>query len=269
MLRGTRIGAVAGIVALAGVSGDAQAQQYSWNGIYVGGEAGGGWGRSDSTFLGDNACPFDSNGNPNPTCTYVNANLNNQGGPRPVGISGGLGGLNLGYLHQSGGLVLGLTGSYDWGKISGSEQIHETPDRFTSVDVKSLALLNGKIGVANGPWLAYATGGVAWGQLDVSHYGTCNNQAFCQTFSQDGSATRTGWDAGGGVAYALTNSVIVGVEYNHINLGKATIDQAETVNTGKPDSYFQRREYDPAIDVVKATLTYHFDTDRSSPAPLK
>ena len=52
MLRGTRIGAVAGIVALAGVSGDAQAQQYSWNGIYVGGEAGGVGDEAIRPFLG-------------------------------------------------------------------------------------------------------------------------------------------------------------------------------------------------------------------------
>jgi len=260
------IASLAAVAAIIGLSGSAQAQQFNWTGLYVGGEVGGGWGQSRSIFQGNNGDP-DPNGNPNPTHMFV-APIAPGAGPDPFSLSGAIGGLKADYLIQSGGLVMGVGGAYDWSGIKGSSQvgINNAGPVYGDVNVKSLALINGKLGVANGSWLAYAEAGVAIGNYDASVYGTCGNGK-CQ-FSQNGSATHTGWDAGAGISYAISNNLIFGVEYNHIDLGSSNVTLNETLSNGNPDDFYQVRKFDPALDVVKATLSWKFGGDRA-PAPLK
>src|SRR5262249_57760311 len=69
---------------------------FSWTGLYLGLNGGGGWGRS----------------------SHTDTNFGNSTGE--FGISGGLIGGTLGYNYQVGSWVWGLEGDLDWARIHGS-----------------------------------------------------------------------------------------------------------------------------------------------------
>jgi len=262
MRRGTWIGAAA-VVAVLGLSGTAQAQSYSWNGVYIGVEGGAGNGRSDWNFLGNNGDQGVKGNNPN----HLFIANTNPGGPEDPGLPGGLFGGHVGYMHQTDGLVIGIDGSWDWSNFKGKsvDNQNTNPPDAVEVDVKSVATLNGRLGVANGRWLAYATGGVAFGAVDAKESGGCSNLANCTTFLNEGSFNRTGWDAGAGIAYAITDSLILGAEYKHVDLGTSDQD----LHDANPKSFFfETVRVHPELDTIEARLSYKFGGDRA-PAPLK
>ena len=264
MIRGTLSVTAAVIAAAIATCGSAEAQQYNWNGVYIGVEGGGGNGRSDWNFWGNIGNP-DPLGNPNPSRNFV---ANPQpGGPEDPGLPGSLVGGHVGYMHQMDGLVLGIDGAWDWSNFKGTsvDNPNRTPPDKVEVDIKSVGTVNGRIGVANGRWLAYATGGFAFGSIDAQEDGGCSSG--CVTFLNKGSFNRTGWDAGAGIAYALTDSLILGAEYDHIDLGTSD-ENLRDPNCANCKFYETVRTH-PELDVIKASLSWKFGGDRIAPAPLK
>ena len=234
-----------------GVAGAAEAQQYNWNGFYIGAEAGGGSGNSEWTFLGNNGNP-DPLGNPNPTHVFF-ANPS-PGGPSGPAFSSGLLGGHVGFMHQTDGLVLGVDGAWDWTRLSGTtiqDPRANPPDKF-DVSINSIGTINGQLGVANDRWLAYALGGIAFGKLDISHSGQCNTG--CTTFLNSGGSSPVGWDAGAGISYAFTNSIIIGAEYDHVDLGTSDVTLNDVIHPGSP--FFEVRRTHPAIDEIKARVSW-------------
>lgn len=219
-----------------------QAQQvYNWSGFYIGAEGATASGRGDGLWLGDN----DHDGG-------VFVLEANPGNPQSFDLTGGLYGGHVGYMNQMGGLVLGLDGAYDLTNIRG-KLIY---DPFTDpvgkydYDLTSLATLNARLGVANGRWLAYATGGLAFGTLNVKNSGSCGSECI---YEQKGSANAIGWDAGAGLAYAATDNIIIGAEYLHVDLGSTDV----TLNaTCEGCDYFEKVRVRTTLDVIKARVSY-------------
>jgi outer membrane immunogenic protein len=98
--------------------------------------------------------------------------------------------------------------------------------------------VRGRFGYAAGPVLAYATGGLAYGE--VNRYGNVVGQtAFAlgggpvNSFagSYNASSTKTGWTLGGGVEGQLSRNWSVKAEYLYIDLGSTT-DTFSTFYTG-------------------------------------
>jgi len=110
---------------------------YNWTGAYVGINAGGGWGNSDSS------APF-------------------AGGS--FRTSGGLVGGTLGYNWQTGWTVFGVEGDLDWSNIRGSTSCAGTS---CSTHNNWLGTLRGRLGYAWNRVMPYVTGGLAGG--DISH----------------------------------------------------------------------------------------------------
>jgi outer membrane immunogenic protein len=94
--------------------------------------------------------------------------------------------------------------------------------------------VRGRLGYAFDRVLVYGTGGFAYGSED-----TYLNAAPLLTFSR--SADLTGWTAGGGVEYAVTNNVSVKTEYLYFEFDRnniaaidpTTIDNKVTAHTLK------------------------------------
>jgi outer membrane immunogenic protein len=99
--------------------------------------------------------------------------------------------------------------------------------------------VRGRFGYAAGPVLVYATGGLAYGE--VNRYGNVVGQtttvftgtAVFNTFagSYSASSTRAGWTLGGGVEGQLSGNWSVKAEYLYIDLGSTT-DTFSTFYTG-------------------------------------
>ena len=241
------------VVALLGLAPSAMAgQPFNWTGFYIGAEGGGSWGHGDETFLGDNG-DKDVNGIANPTHAFVAPN--NPDSRHAFDLSGGLIGGHVGYMDQMGGLVLGLDGAWDWSKISGTRVFdpNANPVNELDIDLNSLATINGRLGVANGHWLAYATGGIAFANENVTHSGPCGGGC-APVFSDEGSAWKTGWDAGAGIAFAVTDSIIIGAEYLHADFGSTDISLNDAVHAGS--DFVEKRSIHTAIDEIKANITW-------------
>jgi outer membrane immunogenic protein len=111
------------------------APYHNWTGLYVGVNAGGGWG--DATWTG------------------VSGNFD---------TSGGLVGGTLGYNWQFGQTVLGLEGDINWSDIRGSGVCAfgcQTQNNW-------FGTVRGRIGYAWDRFLPYVTGGLAFGDIEAN-----------------------------------------------------------------------------------------------------
>lgn len=132
-------------------------------------------------------------------------------------------GAQIGYRYQFAfGAVAGIEadGSLLWDAHSRS-RYHNAFFGFFSNDGLSHpqwnASLRGTLGYAWGRWLPYVTGGIAF-----SEDNSCTT-AFVGAPCAAGAGLdsgRTGWTVGGGLAYALTNRLVVNVEYRYADFGE-------------------------------------------------
>lgn len=136
------------------------------------------------------------------TGPYVGANIGYQAGAVynwAVDPSGVAGGLQAGYLWQSGQLVIG--GEVDI-------QASAAEDTFANYKFSNpwFGTLRGRIGYALNNVLLYGTGGLALGELEGSGYGMTESNLL------------GGWSLGAGIEVALTQHVSVRAEYLYTDL---------------------------------------------------
>lgn len=155
---------------------------FSWTGFYVGVHGGGGWAESVS----DNT-------------------------PADFDLSGPFIGAQVGFNWQMSALVLGLEADASWSGIHGV-RVTSGPGGTTTQDIDWFGTVRGRLGFAMGTWMPYVTGGWAWGQ------GTRNNSTVGGVTA---SANHSGWTAGGGIEWAMTNHWTTKLEYKYIDLGSS------------------------------------------------
>jgi outer membrane immunogenic protein len=177
---------------------------YNWAGPNVGVAGGFAWGRSNQTDAGFFIPPGGGGGVP-----PADGSFSMKGG-----LIGGGGGYNL----QFGQWVLGLETDYSWADIKGSSNGCGAAfiSHICSTKLDSVGTFRGRIGYALGPqgtWLAYATGGLAVGDLEASD----------SLFNASGSKFRAGWAVGAGVETAFWRNWSVKAEYLYIDLGKTVL----------------------------------------------
>jgi outer membrane immunogenic protein len=149
--------------------------------------------------------------------------------------TGGLGGINAGYNFQSGNFVFGVEGDWNWvGANASANFVNPTgvaTISTTSFDVRWLATLRGRLGLAAGPALFYATGGVAFADVENTTTVFFNpGGLFRGTFSD--SKTKTGWTAGGGIEYMFAPHWTARIEGRYVDLGKNTVTCSVPCNSG-------------------------------------
>jgi outer membrane immunogenic protein len=150
----------------------------SWAGFYIGGHVGGGAVRN--SLFGD-----DYN-----TTTFI-------------------GGGQIGYNFQTGGLVWGIEADGSW--LSGKKETHESGGTY-GTHFPWLATVRGRLGVAFGNSMAYVTGGVAFTKIKASF-------VECSDCQGSYSKTKTGWVLGGGVEHMLTRNWTIGAELLLVDFG--------------------------------------------------
>jgi outer membrane immunogenic protein len=168
---------------------------FTWNGFYVGINAGYGFGHSKWTDT---------------------VTLDSTGG---FTIKGGMVGGTAGYNLQFGSFVFGLEGDLDWTNIKGSVTANCPSTCETSNSW--LGTTRGRIGYAFDRFLPYVTGGAAFGDIKGSLLGV-----------GDFKQTKVGWTGGAGVEYAFIDNWSAKIEYLYVDLGKTTCDA--TCSGGNP-----------------------------------
>jgi outer membrane immunogenic protein len=145
----------------------------------------------------------------------------------PTALAGG----QIGYNFQTGNFVWGIEGDGSWSNLQGSSG-NLTPDPvnfatngepYWTFHIKNdwLATARGRLGYAAGPFLFYGTGGAAFGGFTETHNVLSSPTAAYPPVpaprTGGRSDTQTGWTAGAGVEWAITNNWSAKAEYLCVN----------------------------------------------------
>jgi outer membrane immunogenic protein len=225
------------------------APTYNWTGFYIGGDAGGVWTSNTATW----------NPLPSPALFGANAISGGNGGSNPIV------GLHLGYNWQFAPTwVAGVEGDWSWANAGSSFTqpwtsvggVGINPGSFTTMSSKLnwVSSLRARVGYLAMPnLLAYATGGIAWGRIDYA--ATASNllgNASTTAFSQ----TQTGFVAGGGLEWAITNNWSLRGEYLYYRLGGSPNVVAPVTGNPAVSSNFVWNATN--VSVARAGVSYKF-----------
>jgi outer membrane immunogenic protein len=165
---------------------------FTWTGCYVGANVGGAFARDK--YVTNSAGIF---------VPGVSLGSHNS--------SGVMAGGQLGCNYQTGALVFGVEGMFDWINLNGSNLIPATLVSLTS-KTSWLGTATGRVGYAFDRSLLYVKGGGAWinEKQGVTALGLTID---------DGGHTRSGWTLGTGWEYAFAPNWSAKVEYNYMDFG--------------------------------------------------
>jgi outer membrane immunogenic protein len=208
----------------------------SWTGLYVGVHGGGAWSDGDWNF--------------NPGDTWFNQ-VNPQHALSFDGNDYMVGG-HVGYNYQIEQIVIGAELSYSALGIDDRQtrDFFGFPGEFqTSVD--SLFLATGRLGYAVDKVLVYGKGGYASAEIKLFADDNISPDWIANT-----SERHDGWTVGGGVEYMLYPNVVLGVEYDYIDLGseRHTAPVLGQANGGSTGLDFDA-DVDAQIHAVSARLS--------------
>ncbi|MGP8233583.1 MAG: outer membrane protein [Methylovirgula sp.] len=171
-------------------------------------------------------------------------------------VAGGTVGLN--YQVPTSNFVIGFEGDFDWANIRG--ELAEGGSEFDGGELAEgsvlqwLATARGRIGYAVttpfGNLLPYVTGGAAFGHVKDYEWET-----------DEGSVslghTWTGWTAGLGLEYAITQNLTFKAEYLYVDLGQHTLISEED------ETIYEHQ----TANIVRAGLNWKFDWFTPPPPP--
>lgn len=212
---------------------------YDWSGFYIGANGGGGWSRkcwTNTSTLGG------------PTVPAFNEGCHDATG----GIVGG----QVGYRWQYAAWVFGLEGQGDWANLKGSNVSLASAPIFgfaatNQSKVDAIGLITGQVGYAWSNVLWYAKGGLAIAHDKYEGILTATSVTFDRA-----SETRYGGAVGTGVEFGFAPNWSVGVEYDHLFLGRRDLTFTSALppvgGLSRTDSIRQD------VDMVTARINYRF-----------
>lgn len=165
-----------------------------WTGLYAGGTIGYGWSGSDASDLD---------------------------------ADGAIGTIFAGYNWQRGGIVLGVEADIGTGNLSGTVA---TAAGSVTIDTNVVGSLRARAGYLVSPaLLIYATGGLAWADLDVTVGGL-----------SAGSDVHYGYQIGAGAEMKMSSNVSLRLEYLYTDLENALVGGPGPTAVVEPDYHTVR-----------------------------
>jgi outer membrane immunogenic protein len=186
-----------------------------WTGFYAGVQLGGAFGSTGQAQLSPFAFPglvtaF------TPAGQVPGSSFNANGDFNDSIIGGG----HVGYDWQFDRIVVGGVLDFNFTNVNDEQRAfsRSPADYVITRDLDFLATLRGRVGyLFTDNLLAYATGGLAYGDVDISYrQGPLSPAVFNTSGGQDSDF---GYTVGGGLEAKLTQQVSIGVEYLYTNLG--------------------------------------------------
>ncbi|WP_158285674.1 outer membrane protein [Pseudohoeflea suaedae] len=173
------------------------ATAYDWSGAYVGFVAGYLRGESDHTD------------------TFLNTT-------GPYDIEGAMVGGTVGYNWQWGSVTYGVEGDFSLADIAGNTEIN-CSSCFTNID--NFGTLRARLGYAYDRVMPYATGGLAFAEME-------GGQAGIKVGSRDWVA---GWTVGAGIEMALSDKISAKLEGLYVDLDDFAYQSGIPVNVSTKD----------------------------------
>jgi outer membrane immunogenic protein len=182
---------------------------YDWTGVYIGGNVGYGWGRTeieDPSFFGTNVFFI-------PTERF--------------NTSGVVGGGQIGWNYQFQRFVFGTEVTFNWSDVKQNND--NVPLLFGAANIQRSSQANW-YGTATTRWgvtwwdhvLFYSKIGVAWGHFNYND--SLNITGIGNVYNSGASETRTGWTVGTGIEWAFAGAWSAKIEYNYLDFGTKSID---------------------------------------------
>lgn len=193
---------------------------YNWSGFYVGGHIGGGF--ADSSW----SDPF----------TGANNTFNKLGF---------LGGGQVGANIQFNALVLGVEGDFSWTGLGLKGTGTDSSGNTIGTTTNWTSTVTGRVGAAFDRLLVYGKGGVAFAQ-DQSSLTDLGANTASTTFM------RTGWTAGAGLEYGLSQNWSAKIEYDYLGFG------SKALNFSTPLQPAYTTNANLNVQEVKAGLNFRF-----------
>ncbi|MHB2267840.1 outer membrane protein [Aliihoeflea sp. PC F10.4] len=186
----------------------------SWEGFYAGIQAGYGFGSAGDVSIS----PFTFG--PLITAFTPAGAVPGSSVARGNSFSDGfVGGAHIGYDWQRGNIVFGGVLDVNYTDVDSVESVFSrSPAEYTFArDLNYLATLRARVGYAfaDNRWLAYATGGLAYGDFDIDYIQGAASPA---SFTTSGDTDGFGYTVGGGVETMLTDNLSFGIEYLYTRL---------------------------------------------------
>lgn len=195
------------------------AHAFSWRGFYAGGQIGGSW--SDGGFDREVAA---KNEEP-PANVFVDTRIIDI---TSKSIDGGnfIGGVYAGYNYQwQNNIVIGLDADIVWTNNSSKSNKnipvgeYYTDGYYNKVEQDWLAAVRVRLGYAYNRFLPYVSGGVASTDVEYKRRYIDDIGYLSNNEHYSDSKTLTGYTLGAGLDYAMTDHIILRVEYRYINFG--------------------------------------------------
>lgn len=233
---------------------------FTWTGFYVGLNAGGALSDPSFTFgpgpTFGNAFPTLPVGSPSARLTRDSSSFT--------------GGVQTGYNFQIGSFVFGEESDVNYlnmsqrGSAAFAVPAAVAPGGTFNTSLRSRVegLSTHRLRVGFTPFermLVYGTVGIAVAEVrstSVSTFSPAPGAAF--DFIGRDSTYRAGWVAGGGVEYALTNTVSLRGEYLHVDLGRESFASVGNGAAGASFVTFENRER-TRFDLARVGLNVRFD----------
>ena len=241
----------------------------SWTGFYAGLNAGGAWGTSDV----DIGC---SDGGLFPTfCEDARST-----GAFPFNMSndldGFIGGAQAGYNFQHGKMVVGLVADFAWTSIDDTDSQTTGPTLFftegnvsrVSQKLDWLATVRGRLGyLVHNSFLLYATGGLAFGEVDHSYETVFSGGDYFRVSKSD---TMTGWTVGGGGERSFGHWSLQ-AEYLYYDLGEESFNTqyVTIINCPCDPLPFRHPKFETQGHIFRVGMNFKFGGHADRPVPLK
>ena len=182
-------------------------------------------------------------------------------GSNSASASSWVGGGHAGYNWQSNAWVYGVETDIS-GMHLNSAMNTALSDGLTTAstnaDVNWYGTLRVRLGWTQGSALFYGSAGLAYGKETLNS--SISMPAAPLSLSSSTSSVKTGWVAGGGIDYRWTPNVIVGVQYQYVDLGSVSL--ASSAASAAPATVAQSANAHAQFQVVTAGISWLF-----SPGP--
>jgi outer membrane immunogenic protein len=243
---------------------------YSWNGFYIGGNAGYSWGRANTDQIDSTAAtsttrcfrtlsttpPSDEVTGPTPICSPPNSNLIQTfpivtattgvagATSSSANVDGFVGGGQIGYNWQQGTWLYGLETDLQYSAQRGDSVtcttatcVAGTAFGSASHSIRWFGTFRGRLGyLPTDRILLYVTGGAAYAGINSDYISGINGLTLVGGST---SNTRLGWTVGGGVEGAVADRWTVKVEYLYADYGSydANLGLSGAVTTVGPKNF--------------------------------
>ncbi|MCJ2128191.1 outer membrane protein [Methylobacterium sp. E-045] len=191
--------------------------------------------------------------------------------------TGFVGGGQIGYNYQVGGIVLGAEADFQYagiergrtgtGALTNLAPGHTDTDILTSrTRIETLGTVRGRIGfLPTERLMVYATGGLAYGDVSMrTAYTDTGTGPFFPgginviPYAASRSSMQVGYVAGGGIEYAITDRLSAKIEGLYGDLGRSSVTARYTGNgSTEPTDIYTVRESN-RFGLVRAGLNYRF-----------